>query len=60
MTKEHTATLNLIRRLAGLDPDGPLAPMQPHETYDQYFLRMQVETDQHTRDSYLCRAVGYT
>jgi hypothetical protein len=53
-------TLVNIRRLAGLDPDGPRVPMQPHETYDQCFLRMQVETDQHTRDAYLCRALRFT
>lgn len=52
--------LHHIRRLAGLDPDGPRVPMQPHITERQQFDEHIREYNKHIRDHYVCRALEFT
>jgi hypothetical protein len=56
----EAAALHQIRRLAGLDPDGPLVPMQPHVTERQQFDQHIQEYNKHVRDHYLCHALRFT
>jgi hypothetical protein len=60
MSKEQAVALNQIRRLAGLDPDGPRVPMQPYLTDAQKWTGIRDEQNKHLRDAYLVNALRFT
>jgi hypothetical protein len=53
-------SLEHIRRLAGLDPDGKLVPMQPYLTEAQQWLAIDKAEDKVFRDVALIHALRFT
>jgi hypothetical protein len=60
MDDREKAVLHQIRRLAGLDPDGKLVPMQPYLTEAQQWAKISEVEDKVFRDLTLVYALRFT
>jgi hypothetical protein len=47
-------------RNLGVDPDGPLKPMQPYKTDEQQLDEVETEGERHVRDWCLINALRFT